>query len=300
MTERYKSFPPGRDNFRIPISSRRAALAGLSLYAACRPAARWWQRAAWLGVALLGPRVLPGRASAWRAPMDDAQWRELCERWGALLGPFDAMAVYQRRQASRPGLALLLLRRGRPVAFVKLRGGDGASVCEETRAHTAAWRFRPRSFSVPEPLCDGETGEWHWFATAPFPVRLHAPATDPPLDAIVEEVDAALGTRPRPPETPEHWRPMHGDFTPWNLRRIGRDAVVLVDWERAGWGPPRADHVLYEATRAALRGRPAARSDATEAIRFWRQRVAAWPATDADHAFTLVLQARLREMEGAS
>lgn len=298
MTERFKSFPPGRDYFRVPTSSRRAALAGLSLYGACKPAALWGQRTAWMAVELLGAWALPGRSAEWRPSMDEEQWVELRDTWRSRLGPFDSMAAYQRRQASRPGLALLLLRGGTPVAFVKVRGNGGESLRDEADAHTAVWSFGPRSFSVPEPLLSGTTREWQWFATAPLPLGIHYPPADPPLDTILREVDAALADLPRPAGTPDHWRPMHGDFAPWNLRRIGRAAVALIDWERAGWGPPHADLVLYRATWAALRGRPAARSDALEAIRFWAHRAASWPASDTDHAFTLVLRERLRAMEG--
>lgn len=297
MTERYKTFPPGRDYFRVPMSSRRAALAGLSLYGACKPRALWGQRTAWIAVELLGPRALPGRASEWRPPIDAARWRALCETWRATLGAFDTMAAYHRRQASRPGLALLLLRHGTPVAFVKVRGGGKESLHDEAAALDAVWRFQPRSFSVPEPLMCGTEDEWQWFATAPLPVGLHHPPTRPPLDAILPEVEAALAGLPRPDGTPDHWRPMHGDFAPWNLRRVARTAVVLIDWERAGWGPPEADRVLYRATWAALRGRPPERCDALEAIRYWRQRAASWPETDTDHTFSLALLARLREME---
>ena len=44
---------------------------------------------------------------------------------------------------------------------------------------------------------------------------------------------------------------MHGDLTPWNLRRE-RERLVLIDWERAGWGPVGADQTLYWASAQAL------------------------------------------------
>ncbi len=74
---------------------------------------------------------------------------------------------------------------------------------------------------------------------------------------------------------PGHWRPMHGDFTPWNLRASGGGQLTLVDWEDAGWGPPRADEVLYRAVSGALTRRPViGLGGAAEAVGFWAERVA--------------------------
>jgi len=224
-------------------------------------------------------------------------WEELSALWSTRIGPFDSMAAYQRRQASRPGLALLLLRSGTPVAFVKLRTAGGESLCDEANAHSAVWRVQPRSFTVPEPLIYGTVREWDYFVTAPLRPRIHYPPRDPPLDAILREIEAGLADLRRPPGIPKHWRQMHGDFAPWNLRSVGCAALVLIDWERAGWGPPHADRVLYSATEAALRGTEAAVPDALEAIRFWQRKVASRPDSDMDHAFTRVLKERLQTME---
>jgi aminoglycoside phosphotransferase (APT) family kinase protein len=100
--------------------------------------------------------------------------------------------------------------------------------------------------------------------------------------AILAEVDESLAGIPRPSETPNHWRPMHGDFSPWNLRQLRGGSLVLLDWEDAGWGPPGADEVFYEATRAALRHQAAARCDKHEAVQFWRERVLAHPENVRD------------------
>jgi aminoglycoside phosphotransferase (APT) family kinase protein len=71
---------------------------------------------------------------------------------------------------------------------------------------------------------------------------------------------------------------MHGDFTPWNLRRLAVGTLVLLDWEEAAWGPPAADEVLYRATAAALHLERPLRLDAPETIRFWEDRVGRRPA----------------------
>jgi hypothetical protein len=82
---------------------------------------------------------------------------------------------------------------------------------------------------------------------------------------------------------------MHGDFTPWNLRQLRGGALVLVDWENAGWAPPGADEVFYRATWAALRHRLPGGCDAHESIQFWRDRVLAQPENVRDHRLAQAL-----------
>jgi len=81
----------------------------------------------------------------------------------------------------------------------------------------------------------------------PLP-SLHAPAKWNPkrIRRVAEDVSFALdGLFPKPEGIPEHWRPIHGDFVPWNLREDSHGQLWLMDWEDAGWGPPRADFVRY-------------------------------------------------------
>ena len=48
-----------------------------------------------------------------------------------------------------------------------------------------------------------------------------------------------------PAGIPPHWRPIHGDYMPWNLREDPLPVLWLLDWEHARWGPPMADLVRY-------------------------------------------------------
>jgi glycosyltransferase involved in cell wall biosynthesis/thiamine kinase-like enzyme len=81
----------------------------------------------------------------------------------------------------------------------------------------------------------------------PLP-SLHGPAKWDPerIRRVAEDVSFALeGLFPKPARTPKHWRPIHGDFVPWNLREDSQGQLWLLDWEDAGWGPPLADLVRY-------------------------------------------------------
>ena len=290
MIGKYKSFPPGWKHLLIPTSSRRAALAGLSLYAASRTPAVWGQRIAWAGVALFGPHILPGRARPW-TPIDADVWQELARRWRKELGPFDAVAGYRRTLSSRLGFAALLLWRGAPLAFVKLRPDGEAEVGSnvEERALQMIEDSRPQSFSAPRLLTAGVVGSWRYFCTSALPSRLHRVPSSPPLSEITAEIRAGLAALPRPAGTPSHWQGMHGDFTPWNLRQSGK-RLFLVDWERAGWGPPNTDEIGYRlsATLIGVSAGTIAWSPTPndlEAIRYWTAQASGWTGSRRDDQY---------------
>lgn len=269
-TERYKSFPPKTGYLRIPVSSRAAALAGLSIYPACRPRALWAMRALRVAVRVFGPRILPGATSGWMPPMEPALWERLTDCWRSEMGEFDAMVVYHR--AFRAGFAVLLLHRGQPTAFLKVRKAAVEDL-EEVHALKAVSRFRPRAFSAPGLQAVGTQDGWAYFAMTPFPTQFYDVPRNPPLRQILAEIQTSLSNLPQPPSTPSQWTPMHGDLTPWNLRQ-GRDGTLyLFDWERAGWGPPGADEVLYRAVQEALGISDGEPPDAPEAIRFWTESI---------------------------
>jgi len=270
VTGPYKDFPPRWQHLMVPMGSRRAALTSLSTYTPCSPRGVAAQQAARLAVALFGPRILPGRSISWSPPLDDAAWTEFLGRLRTAAGSFDDYAVYERR-AGRHGLLLLLLDNDRPVGFVKASHDDPGPIVTEAAALEAVRHHRPRSFKSVEVLGSGIVDNLHYFVTTPLPTRPHRMIRHAPNRAILEEVAAALDVLPRPSEVPAHWLPMHGDFTPWNLRKIVRGDLYLIDWEAAAWGPPGADQALYGLAVLAL-GRliPGTEPEPGEAVEFWR------------------------------
>jgi hypothetical protein len=269
----FKEFPPGWGHLFVPVGDRAEAIAGIAMYTPGSWRGIVAQRAAWWGVRLGGPRLLPGRARSWEPPMDPRTWHELQERLREHVGDYDSWAGYVRR-GGRTGLLLLLLRDGASIGFVKARAGGSAVIDNEYRALTAAHRSRPSAFVALEPLASGDCGDWSYLITAPLPPRIHRRADDAVLARVLAQVEMALASHPRPAGTPDHWVPAHGDFAPWNLRRFRRGGTYLIDWEEAGWAPPGSDMVYYAACAAAL-GRPVRgfTIDAGEATRFCRDRV---------------------------
>jgi len=268
----HRAFPPGRGNLKVPIDSRGSARAGLAMYAPCRPRGALARSVGWYVVGLFGPWALPGRPLNWEAPMAKEVWSELQAAWSEDIGPFDSYAVHERLQASRSGLALVLLRDGKSVGFVKARQGDPGPIVNEHRAIEAMHAHRPTTFSVPRPISTGQVEKWHYLLTSAFAPELHRVPSNPPLESITAEISEGLSSLIRSPAIPNHWRPMHGDFTPWNLRQRTDGSLSLVDWEEAGWAPPGSDMLLYETTVAHLRGTPV-HDGADEARAFWITRL---------------------------
>lgn len=268
----YKEFPPGWNHVRVPLSSRKGARAGLSLYTPGSTKGKAAHKlASWI-VRVAGPRFLPGKAEAWTPEMAPGVFESLHETWQAEIGGFDEMAFYLPRQEAREGLAVLCIRDGQPCAFIKLRRVPAAPLLHESNAHQMAWAHHPQHFSLAEPLTSGEQAGWAYFAVGPLPPGLYKRPHAPPLEAIVAEIQAALAGLEDQRQAPEGWKPMHGDFTPWNLRRTSSGALYLIDWEFASWAPQGADLALYVATERSLRG--ASQDDIeipTDAASFWHE-----------------------------
>jgi hypothetical protein len=260
---------------KIPLSSHQAATAALALYSACKPHTLWMHRIAVVLANHLGARGLPGRSVAWTPPMETEIWERLCARWRGELGSFNCLAVAERSQQFRSGCALLLLEDGEPRAFIKLRHQGAAALQHEYATMQEVWRSRPRSFAIPEPLGVGGIAEWEYVAMASLPSPRHQIPWNPPLDRVTTEISEGLASLARPEGTPDHWRPMHGDFTPWNLRQMPDRSLILFDWEDSAWAPPGADDVLYRASAAALRGATVGAHAAQEAVAYWLERVSA-------------------------
>lgn len=262
--------PPERRYLVLPADDRRALHTGLALLTACRARPLLMQSLARLAVRVAGCRAVPGRREEWQPGFGTDLWTSLLEEWETQLGRFDNLAVYERPQSFREGIAAVPLRRGRPVAVVKVRpGGEGT----RERDVLAALDGAADGLRCPRVLATGAGSlGWTWLAMEYVATGVHRPAPLPDPRRLEDDLAAKLGdVLPRASAIPEHWRPMHGDLTPWNLRR-DRRGPFLIDWEDADWGPPGADRVYYAITRhAALGGAaPAWTAADAEAVDYWR------------------------------
>lgn len=295
---RFIAIPPRRGNIHIPSRSRLGALSGLGLYAPCRRTRLMAHHTMWALVAVLGPGVIPGERTSWSPPMEADVWRRIVDDWHQRLGHFYEIAIYERPQASRTGFSVLLINTGRPVAFVKIRH-DLQRLDTVERVLAALDQLPGGLFAVPSPMARGERSGWGWLATTPLPVRPHRPPRRPPISAIIGVIQDRLADVLDPGDAPSHWKPMHGDLTPWNLRRVGVRELWLLDWEDAAYGPPQADKVYYDATTSSITGTPPGRHD-EEAISYWRNRVEQRSRDDFDLLSNLNLIRVLAQMSSAA
>ena len=137
--------------------------------------------------------------------------------------------------------------------------------------------LRTVGFEFPEPLAIGNVEVWHYMVTSALSPELHHVPMAPPIDEIVASIRTGLAAFPRHGETPAHWEPMHGDFTPWNLRERRNGTCFLIDWEDASWAPPGADEVYYGAVDSILRNQMSLKelTFRHEAVAFWREQLLA-------------------------
>lgn len=264
-----RRYPPTLGHVLLPGAPRSAALAGSTLYAAARPRGLAAQR--------LGRGMIRAFGTSWLPIAHPGDIPLRTDHWDALVTlvadhgiHFDSFALHTRTQGDRKGYSVLVISNDRPAGFVRVGAPDTLEM--ERRALEMLNTVEPETFRPPRLLGGASSGGVDFVLLSAVLEGSHRPPRRPPLDEIVREIQVALGQLPKPPDTPCDWRPMHGDFTPWNLRQVG-DRISLIDWESAGWGPPFADQTLYVAASEALRLRRPARSWNPEACSFWLERI---------------------------
>jgi hypothetical protein len=174
-----------------------------------------------------------------------ADWRQEFGRW-------DSIALYRRPQTTRSGCALVLIREGKSLGFVRVTT-SATRARHEFDVMLGVHSASPETFRIARPLAWGSEGAWGWLATESVPsYPLAAVRNSRDRDPVVREIGAILeSSLPRPDDVPPHWVGSHGDLSPWNLRLQRRRVVRVIDWEDAAFAPPGSDAVYAAATAAA-------------------------------------------------
>lgn len=263
-------FPPG-GSILVPLSSKAACRAGISIWWACRPAARALRSTAYHTVGLLG--TLPMRlmsSEEWRPPVEASVWEQMTGVWSTWFGPFDELALHRPPQAERKGFAALLLNEGQSIGFVKCRPdwdfAPEASVIEVVS--------NAKSFKTASLVGLTSMSGWAMMGLTPIGPGLHTARLRRSPEAVTRETSELLTSiHPTLPEK-SHWEPMHGDMGPWNLRYLSGEGFVLFDWEHSRRGPPGADLVFHAAACAAMGlPRPRDLNRYGEAAAFWIEEI---------------------------
>lgn len=258
-----KAFPPGQRGILLPLDDAKAAALGICLFTGSKPWVVALQRAAHLLVGAGGLRTLPYGTEFWQPPCSADEWRSLVTVWHDVLGPFDRLAFYRRRQQARSGHTLLLTHRGTATALVKFRRNAGGGLEVEQDALEAVSRFGTRTFRAPLPLGTGLVGQLRWSAQESVFTRPHSPVFQPPPELFHELAECLALMAPSPAGSDisssdstdalaTDLETAHGDLTPWNLRRDRAGQVWLYDWEDVGSAPADSDRAYFWATTSSL------------------------------------------------
>jgi hypothetical protein len=238
------AFPKGKP--QLFSSSPRALGGGMRCYSFGRRIPRWQQSV--LAAQPLVPvarRVFVTRVDAFEPVCGWERWRAW-EQWLRRREARVARWVHLCSQWGKPRSSVLGLGRGaEPHVFVRIEPLDAAVLHPRSRAVT---------FRVPLLRDSTVSGSWLLRSFDAVPGLHRTPRWQPDrLYAVAQEAATVLETElVRPEGIPAHWRPMHGDFVPWNLREDRDGRLWLLDWEDAGWGPPFADLVRYAAAYQSI------------------------------------------------
>jgi thiamine kinase-like enzyme len=250
------AFPAGKAQVFAPTP--RALSEGVMVYGFGRRLPRWMQMA--IAMLVRVPVLRRAVAERRRQPQPACGWKvwrtiqeELAQRNGH---PSLEWIHFQSQWAKQRSNMLGLARDGAPCMFVVVDREEKGNLRDRISS-TGSFRVT---------ACTGSFSHESWSVRQYEPLpRLHQPARWNPQRTRRVAEDAALALEkllPRPSGVPDHWRPMHGDYVPWNVREDARGELWLLDWEDAGWGPPLADVVRYAVAYHALTSlRPAQIAD---------------------------------------
>jgi hypothetical protein len=187
-------------------------------------------------------RLVPGREIAWHPPISEGEflpWIQMVEdRIGRSIHSWVVHLPADRRRRRFNLLFLNLARE--PVAFAKVTANSPNPLAIRALAEFAS--SPPDRFWAPALLIEGRLADFSYVVTTPMPNVAHRPA-ELDIDArhgIVAEFQAKLRHLVHGPLVL-----VHGDFGPWNVRRLLDGRVAVVDWEEATPGVPLADELWH-------------------------------------------------------
>ena len=185
--------------------------------------------------------MVPGTNAVWEPPFTLLQFQEWLNRASDVVNKgISTWIVQLPRDRRRRRFNLLLLGSSRaPVAFAKFTENPANPLALE-----ALKRFDDeptRAFWSPGLLSTDRVGNMSVVMSTPMPNRRHWPATLKPETRykILEEIRGRLGDLAHPDAF------VHGDFAPWNVRRLADAGIAVVDWEEATKGVAGADALWF-------------------------------------------------------
>lgn len=298
MSTLFRATWTSRGSVLIPLTVR-AVRGGLWIYGSIRASGLLANRATGR-LAAIGTRWVPGTKVVWTPSIDNADFADwVAHTSDSLEKQIQAWVVQLPSDRRRRRFNLLLLdERHTPVAFAKFTSNPLNPIGLEAMARFA--RQPAETFWAPQLVTYGQLSGHSFVVTSPMPNRPHLPAL---LDAegrrrILSEIQIRLADLASPETL------VHGDFAPWNVRRLRGGSVAVVDWEEATRGEVAADELWYLVTvNAARRGNSArilkgiltesryTRVEVSAAAEFWLRRLDRPEADEVDQELSLATKA---------
>ena len=228
----------GRTVALIPAGIRRVP-GGLWTHSACRPAAVRVGNAVGrlTGVSL---RLLRMGTVPWEPPVDAATWDVWLDSSSATVGAeVRNVAVLPAGDQHRRRFALLLLDvNDVPIGFAKWTRNPPNPLGLEAERRLSA--DPPRRFMIPRLLNDGTVDGWSYTINEMLPTGPHRPAnlTTSERRSLAEEIHTRLARIAESDEVVSH-----GDFAPWNVRRMATGSIAVIDWEDVCPSPTAVDEL---------------------------------------------------------
>lgn len=237
---------PGSPRLLVSPTSGRSATTVRSLAGSSD-----WRRAAIdaASVALLsviGASRLPTAAGPhWPTP-------DLARLRTALAVPLPGLVLLGAAVPRQPGRTRLSLvgRAGGGLVVIKL-GEPGNGIEREAQVLRLLARDPLPAIATPQVVATGNVDidgcAVAFLASTALAIGRQRAAIDEPLRTFESDLAQRLRDLPGcPTDDPDGAGivPLHGDLTPWNLRRTPL-GLVLFDWESTGWGPVGSDLADY-------------------------------------------------------
>ncbi len=243
----------GRTVALIPAGIPRIP-GGLWTHSACRPSAVRVGNAVGrlTGISL---RLLRMETVPWEPPVDAAKWSEWLESSSGTLGvKVKNVAILPAGDSHRRRFALLLLDMNDvPIGFVKWTRNPPNPLGLEAERRLSS--DPPRGFMIPRLLEHDTVDDWTYTINEMLPAGPHRPADLAPSErrVLVEEIHARLAGIVQSDDVVSH-----GDFAPWNVRRLATGSIWVIDWEDVRPSPVATDELWNVVTSTlAVKGSPA-------------------------------------------
>jgi hypothetical protein len=187
-------------------------------------------------------RLVPGTDVDWHPPVSTPAF----ENWIAMVeirlrNEIPSWVVNLPADSRRRRFNLLLLDRSRqPIAFAKFTANPPNNLALKVLDEFG--NRPPADFWVPGLLAHGLVEDFSYAVTSAMPNLSHAPArlNWEVRHQLVREFQESLQHLVAPPSVI-----VHGDFGPWNVRRLRDGRIAVVDWEETTEGVVGADELWH-------------------------------------------------------